>query len=182
MPHAEASITADAPLIVRLLLDARSEFRRVAEAVPNPGRGGAIGRLNPGSFIVAHVASRADRVWNVGAQDLEGDAWLAEAEAGSGAPRSTPLYAEAVAALDRAFERSADYIAALTVEAFDLPLVAGRRGQTHGDQLARCTGHIWAHAGELATLASLVGAPDLGLPGALAHSSSRVAKSARGDA
>ena len=172
MPPLEDSASPTAPLIVRLLLDARSEFRRVAEAVPNPGRGGALGRLNPGSFIVAHVASRADRVWNVAAQDLDGDAWLAAAEAASGAPRSTPDYTEALAALDRAFERSDRYIEALTVEAFSRPLVAGRRGQTVGDQLARCTGHIWAHAGELATIASLVGAPDLGLPGALPLSSS----------
>ncbi len=29
--------------------------------------------------------------------------------------------------------------------------------------------HLFAHAGELATIGSLVGAPDLALPGALAH-------------
>ncbi len=168
----DTRVETSPPLIVRLLLDARVEFRRVAEAVPNPARGGAIGRLNPGSFIVAHVATRADRVWNVAAQALEPDAWLEKASTGSGEPRSTPRYDEALAALDRAFARSEAYVAALTPSRFEDPLVAGRRGRTIGDQLARCTGHTWSHAGELAALGSLVGGPDLGLPGALLHSSS----------
>jgi hypothetical protein len=158
-------------LIVRLLLDAREEFRRVSEAVPNPGRGGAIGRLNAGSFIVAHIASQDDRVWNAGAQGLAGDAWLSDANAGHGAPRSTPDYVEALAALDRTFARSAPFLEALTETELDQPLSSDVPGRTIGAQLARSIGHTWAHAGELSALASLVGAPDLGLPGRLPHSS-----------
>jgi hypothetical protein len=158
-------------LIVRLLLDARDEFRRVAEAVPNPGRGGAIGRLNPGSFIVAHIASQDDRVWNVGAQGLKGDPWMRDANAGHGAPRSTPDYAEALAALDRAFARSTTFLEGLDEAELERPLSSGVPGRTVGAQLARSIGHTWAHAGELSALASLVGAADLGLPGRLPHSS-----------
>ena len=41
--------------------------------------------------------------------------------------------------------------------------------QTAGDLLARSVAHLFAHAGELSAIASLVGAPDLGLPGRLTH-------------
>ncbi len=163
-------------LVVRLLLDARDEFRRVAEAVPNPGRGGAIGRLNPGSFIVAHIATQDDLVWNVALQGLEPDAWLVAANAGHGAPRSTPDYDEALAALDRTFARSEATVTALAEEDLDRELSSSVPGRIVAAQLARSTAHTWSHAGELATLASLVGAPDLGLPGRLPRSSMRSAE------
>ncbi len=164
---------ADSLLVVRLLLDARDEFRRVAEAVPNPGRGGAIGRLNPGSFIVAHIATQDDLVWNVALQGLEPDAWLAAANASHGAPRSTPDYDEALAALDRTFARSEATVTALAEADLACEISSHVPGRTVAAQLARSTAHTWSHAGELATLASLVGAPDLGLPGRLPHSSGR---------
>lgn len=167
---------SDTPLlVVRLLLDAREEFLRVAEAVPNPGRGGAIGRLNPGSFIVAHIASQDDRVWNVAAQGFDADAWLVEANAGHGAPRSAPDYAQALAALRRTFARSTPFLERLTHEDLERAVASASGstppGRTIAAQLARSIGHTWAHAGELSALASLVGAPDLGLPGRLPHSS-----------
>ena len=159
-------------ILTALLHDARHEFLRAAEALPAPGRGGAIGRLNSGGWIVAHVARQDDAIWNVTLQGLDPDPWLAEQDVGYGSEPSTPPFDEALDALRRVLDRSREYIDGL--RSADLARVV-RHSAARGvddrlaDVLARQTGHMLTHAGELSALGSLVGAPDLGLPGRLQH-------------
>ena len=65
------------PTAVAMLLDARKQFARVADAVPVPAQAGAFARLSSGGWIVTHCAQQDDQDWNVAAQRLEPDAWLA---------------------------------------------------------------------------------------------------------
>ena len=156
------------PVVVRLLLDAYEAFAQAADNVPAPGRGGALGRLNSGGWIVAHVAEQQDRVWNSGVQRLPADDWIAlrANEVRSGAAPSEPPFDEAREALRRVCERAAAYLSTLDEAA----VVAGDAGgQALAEQAARSAAHIFVHAGELAAIASLVGAPDIALPGALLH-------------
>ena len=160
------------PLVVRMLLDAREEVARVADAAPASALAGAFTRLNPGSGIVAHLAGQDDSYWNVGAQGLEADAWLAAAVR-FGEPPSPLDHAEARAALDRSYARSLAYLEALDGSELDRVVLparrAGRRDQTVSDLLVRQAAHYFATAGELAAIASLAGAPDPGLPGRMMH-------------
>ena len=158
------------PLAVYLLLDAFAEFARAADSVPAPGRGGALGRLSAGSWIVAHVALHQDTSWNVRAQQLPDEEWLASwAEAlRSDTPPAIPPFMEARQALDRVFEQATRYLEGLTEEALAAPLPP-RPGTTEdswtvGGEIAHSIAHVFVHAGELATIASLVGAPDLDMP------------------
>ena len=162
---------ATQPLIVRLLLDAREEFARVAEAVPVPAQVAAFRRLNAGGWIVAHLALQDDQHWNAGAQQLEPDAWLTTANARYGASPSAPDFAEARAALDRSYARSLPYLGGLDGSHLDDVV---RRSKSFGDQtvsdlIVRQLAHYFALAGELSAIASLAGAPDLGLPGEMRH-------------
>ena len=165
------------PIAVRLLLDAQDEFARVVDLVPVPAQVGAFERLNPGGWIVAHIAEQDGQYWGVHAQGLEPDPWLAEAHVRYGDPGSAPNYAEARDALLRSFERSRPYLEGLLQQptsdvGFDRVVRqsrAGRGDQTIADLVALQLTHIWALAGELATIATLAGAPDARLPGALPH-------------
>jgi len=172
------------PRLVRLLWDAFDELERVAGALPAPGRGRAIGRLNAGSWIVAHLAKQQDDYWNVGVQGLDPDVWLLKQRVGFGDEPSVPDFAEAVAAFGRVRARAIPYLRALRGE--DLDAVVRRRPgssgeQTAGELLSRSVGHCFAHTGELAAIASLVGAPDLGVPARLMHSTGRGSAAAGAD-
>lgn len=154
-----------------MLLDAWEQFGRVVEAVPAPGQGGAIGRLNAGATIVAHVAQQQDWYWNRGGLGLDPDPWFAAADSTLDPP-PVPAYEDACAALRRAEERALPYLVGLTSAdldrtVFDPPNVGPLSVSALID---RSVAHLFAHAGELATVASLVGTPDLGLPGALRYS------------
>ena len=172
---ADATDAASArpPRLVRLLWDAWDELERVASAVPTPGRGRSIGRLNAGGWIVAHVAAQQDAYWCAGAQGLEPDAWLTDREVGFGAEPSVPDHAEALAAFARVRARAIPYLRSLRAADLDAPAPspdASGRAPTVGDLLARSVAHVFVHTGELTAIASLVGAPDLGAPGRLTHS------------
>ena len=172
-----ATAAGDLVGLVHLLLDAREQFARVADAVPVPAQHGAFRRLNAGGWIVAHIAAQDDQYWNVGAQGLEPDPWLASLDVGYGSPPSAPHYGEATTALRRSNERSREYIESLrdAAQAGELERVVRRSPAGFGDQtlrdlLVRQTAHDYALAGELSAIASLAGVPDLMLPGTLAHS------------
>lgn len=162
------------PARVLLVLDAWDQFNRAVDALPVPGQGSALGRLNAGRWIVAHVAEQQDQYWNVAAQHLEADPALAEGGERSGSAATSPLYDEARTALRRVQERALPFLLSLTGDG--LPAVVrtsrlpGRDDQNLPELLDRSAAHLFAHAGELATIASLVGAPDLGLPGQLRYS------------
>jgi hypothetical protein len=161
------------PAVVRLLLDAREEFVRVADSLPVPAQAGAFDRLSAGSWIVAHIAEQDDQYWGVHAQQLDADPWLVGASVKFGDPVSRPDYAEARAALDRSLARSQAYIEGLDGTQFDTVVRASRvpeRGdQTVVELVVRQAAHLFALAGELAALGSLAGADDPGLPGRLTH-------------
>jgi uncharacterized damage-inducible protein DinB len=164
---------AGPPLLVKMQLDALDELARVAEAMPEGARDGLVPGLNAAGWTLAHVADQQDQYWNVAGQGIEADPWLAEQRVAFGAPASRPPFAEARAALARVDERCRRYLEAVRRPDFDQVLRSSRARsteQTLGDLLARSVAHIFAHAGELATIASMSGAPDLGLPGALPRS------------
>ena len=159
------------PQDVRLLLDAWEQFGRVVEAVPAPGQGGAIGRLNAGATIVAHVARQQDWYWNSSGLGLDPDSWLAAWDSPGDPPR-VPAYEDACAALRRVEERALPYLVSLTSAVLDRVVYdpPGWGPLTVSALIDRSIAHLFAHAGELTALASLVGTPDLGLPGTLRYS------------
>jgi hypothetical protein len=178
LPRSMGAPTEDAPdlgappLLVRLLLDAREAFVRVADTVPVPAQAGAFDRLNSGGWIVAHIAGQDDQYWSVNAQGLEPDAWLAAAHVRYGDEASKPPYPEARAALDSAFARSRPYLQALRPADFGrvlTPRTESRGEQTAQDLVVRQLAHVYALAGELLAIASLAGAEDLSLPEPMAH-------------
>ena len=166
----QAAANARPPRLVRLLWDAWDELERVAAALPTPGQGRALGRLNAGSWVVAHVAQQQDAYWCTGAQGLEADTWLAGHEVGFGSEPSVPDYAEALETFGRVRARAIPYLRSLRDDDLDAVAPGAGGGQTVGDLLVRSVGHVFAHTGELAAIASLVGAPDFGVPGRLTHS------------
>ncbi len=157
-------------------LDALDELSRAADAMPKDARDQIVPHLNTAGWTIAHVTNQQDQYWNVAGQGLDPDSWLTEQRVAFGAPASRPPFTEARAALTRVDERCRSYLEAVRRPDFDQVL----RGleerpaqQTLGDMLARSVAHIFVHAGELATIASMSGAPDLSLPGALVRSSPR---------
>ena len=171
-------MTEQPPLASRLLLDALTEFTRVIKALPTPGRGGAIGRLNPGASTVLHVARDTTYLGSIAGRS-EVDPWVLEQLAGD----TPPSFDDACAAYDRARSQLASFFDTVTSE--DLARVpipepveglpAHLAGATLEYLLTRTAAHILVHAGEMSALASLVGAPDLGLPGAMAATRGSVA-------
>jgi hypothetical protein len=165
MPHQQ-------PLAARLLLDALGEFARVADALPAPGRGGAIGRLNSGTATVLHVTQRLSYLTSF-ATGSPVDPWVLEHLAPDAA---APPFEDARTALDRARAALTPALTSATTEELaripipePLPgFPPDLAGATLEYMVAHTAAHIFVHAGELSALASLVGAPDLGLPGAMA--------------
>ena len=164
------------PYLVALLLDAYAEFDRAIAALPAPGRGGAIGRLNPGALTVAHVAAQQDRYFNVAARGIEDDPWLAEFSRRAAEGAFAPPFGEASEAWTRVSAGVRPYLEGLTdagLESEVRQLEVWPWPPRVGELVARSIGHIFAHAGELAALGSLVGSPDLGLPGRLPNVTAR---------
>ena len=160
---------ADPPLLVKMQLDALDELARVADLMPQGARDGVVPGLNVAGWTLAHLAAQQDRYWNVAAQSLDSDAWLVGWRAADGAAAASPPFTDARDALARVDERCRSYLESVQRPDFDTAVSGGR---TLGDLLARSVAHIFAHAGELAAIASLWGAPDMGLPGALPRSNS----------
>ncbi|MYH41604.1 MAG: DinB family protein [Chloroflexi bacterium] len=164
---------AGPPLLVKMQLDALDELARVADAMPEGARDADVPGLNSAGWTLAHLATQQDQYWNVAGQSLEPDPWLAEQRATYGSEPAPIAFSDARAALARVDGRCRGYLEAVRRPDFDevqrRPPASGA-DQTLGDLLARSVAHIFAHAGELATLASMWGAPDMGLPGAMPRS------------
>ena len=88
------SSNASTSSLALLAIDALTEFERVVDAVPAPGRGGAIGRLNPAWWTVLHVIRQADFVQSF-ATGGKRDPWLVE----RGDDETAPPFDEVRAAL-----------------------------------------------------------------------------------
>lgn len=169
-PPAEVEANPNiAPLIVRLLLDARHEFQRTIDALPAPAASGAITRVHPGAVTIAEVANHEDRVWRVEAQRLAPDTWSGASITQRAPGQEIPTFDDAHAAYQRAVEGSASYLEGLRADDLARPLGAS----TVGAEAVRSAGLLFARAGELNALASLFEAPDIGLPGALARTAER---------
>jgi hypothetical protein len=144
-----------------LAIDALTEFERVVDAVPAPGRGGAIGRLNPAWWTVLHVVRQADFVQSFATGEAL-DPWIVE----HADDKTAPPFDDVRTALARTRKRLTGFCATATEEDLER-LTEQVKGVPLQQLLARTTAHLFAHAGELSALASLVGAPDLGLPGVM---------------
>lgn len=163
------------PLVARLLLDAAFEFGRTLENVPPPGRGGPIGRLSSAAWTIGHAAATLDAWVNdycASGEHEARDVWCREFDARS--PSTPAAFADAEAAFARVSERVARYLegvdhAALAAVARTRPgsFLAGQRVE---HILYRGVAHLFAHAGELSVVSSLLRRADLGLPGPLPNS------------
>ena len=162
------SSNASTSSLALLAIDALTEFERVVDALPAPARGGPIGRLNPAWWTVIHVTRQADFLQSF-ATGGERDAWVVE----HAEDQTAPPFDDVRAALARTRERLVAFCASASDEDLArVPLtepVEGFPRLAVGEQLrelvARTTAHVFVHAGELSALASLMGAPDLQLPG-----------------
>ncbi len=165
---------------MRLLFDAFDEFERVAEAIAGLDAGGApadgAGRLNSAGWIVAHVAKQQDHYWNAELQGLARDPWLEDQRVNFGDAPSAPDLAAAIEAFRRVRSRAIPWLRRLDASRLEEVVRRSpslRRDQSVSDLLSRSIGHLFAHAGELSAIASLAGAPDLGVPGRMTHSTRR---------
>jgi hypothetical protein len=168
------------PLIARLLLDAQSELARAADAVPEASRDAARDGLNAPGWVIAHAAFFHDVWLNVDAQGRESEAcdgwllaWFRRQRESGAVPAEAP-FADARLALGRVIERTTPLLASLSDEALERvpPRIEENgwpAGTTVGYLAARSVAHLFAHAAELNVLATASGAPDIGLPGRLAH-------------
>lgn len=159
------------PLAASLMIDALTEFARVVDALPAPGRGGAIGRLNPGLTTLLHITLQTSYIDQFASGDPV-DLWVVE----HAAAETPPPFSDAIEAFRRVHSSFASTFEGLTDDDLQrVPLPAPLEGLptflvglTLEYMVARTAAHTFAHAGELAALASLVGTADLGLPGAMA--------------
>jgi len=159
------------PLAARLMLDALAEFARVSDALPAPGRGGAIGRLNAGVVTVLHVTRRVGYLASF-ALGTPVDPWVLEHVAPD-AP--TPTFEAARAAFERARATVSPALTdatSATLARIPVPdpipgMPPELAGATLEYMVAHTAAHVFVHAGEMSALASLVGAPDLELPGVM---------------
>ena len=153
------------PLPVRLLLDAEEAMLATAEAIPAPGREGHIGSLSTPGGVMAHTAATHSHWfgWYLGDDE-------------SAQSRTVPDETGHAAGVER-FRASAALargpLEALDSDALTLPLqhIKGSQwdgyGLTNNYMVRRGIAHLYLHAGDLTVTGSLVGMPDLSLPGPL---------------
>ncbi len=168
-------------LLQRLFLDTQEEFLKAIDHVPNPGRGGAIGSLNPASWTIAHLASVQDAWINFFcAQDRTDpwlDEWFARVQQQGQTDATTPSFEDARSAFERVAANASRRVERWSWDEMEqranLPAAAPAdwRGNTRTYLVARSIAHAYIHAGELSVLAALMAAGDLGLPGDLRRSS-----------
>lgn len=162
------------PLVVRLLLDAQTEFAKVVDGVPDTTPPSP---LNAPGWVVAHATFFHDCWVNGDAQGKpkdEWDSWLvdwADRQRDSRADALVTDLGKARAALHRILPVATEFLSSLSEN--DLERVppyeegAWPAGTTVGYLVARATAHLFAHASELNVIATAAGVPDAGLPGPL---------------
>ncbi|GMU41155.1 MAG: hypothetical protein AMXMBFR23_20210 [Chloroflexota bacterium] len=158
---------ASASMVAALLRDGYVELRRTFAALPLPALTGEIVSLNPGSYTALHTLAREDRFWNVLAQRRDADPFVGSFD--FRAPPAPVPPSEVLDAMGRTLATADAWLASLDAAALGAAIEAGRTRGPIGVQVARSAAHVFSHAGELQSVGSLAGAPDLGLPGALAH-------------
>lgn len=158
------------PVVAALLRDAFVEVRRAAVVTPLPAATGAMDRLNPVSYTLAHLLQREDRLWNQRARGGGPTPALA-ALLPDGLPADArPLpWGECLDALDHVEAAVGPWLATLTPEAGATPMTWRDAPSSYAAQVARSAAHLFSHAGEMMAHASLYGVADIGQPGPLAH-------------
>lgn len=154
------------PLAVRLLLDAEDAILRAADAIPAPGREGHLGPLSAPGGVMAHLAWTHD-LWS--GQFVGG----LPTRARTTRPDDT-TYREGVEGFRHAADRVRPGLLGLDPNAIhELAHLEDTRfaGQSlsKGYMVLRGVAHLFTHAGDLTVVGSLVGMPDLSLPGPLAR-------------
>lgn len=155
------------PAVAALARDAFEEIRRIAVSSPTPAVTGAMDRLNPVSYTLAHALSREDRLWNQVAQGNEPNpallAVIPEGLPGNAAPLP---WGECLEALDSVEAEAGRWLATATPEVGATPM-KWRDDSSYAAQIGRSAAHLFSHAGEMMAHASLYGVGDLGMPGRL---------------
>lgn len=176
----------ETPLIVRLLLDAQSEFVCAADAVPAEARDVRNGKLNAPGWVVAHAGFFHDVWMNADARGTPPPdacdpwlrAWFGRQRGAARGPIATP-FDEARAALDRAVAKADPFVRLLDDSALDVVPAyedgAWPPGTTVGYFVARDIAHLFAHASELNVITTSAGGTDAGLPGRMPNTSGREA-------
>ncbi|MCK9496481.1 MAG: DinB family protein [Dehalococcoidia bacterium] len=165
-------------LLQRLFLDAQEEFLKAIDHVPNPGRGGPIGGLNPAGWTVMHLAAW-QHAWiggtALGAPPDEGTRAWVEGSQAQPVVEHTPPYDVAHGHFERIAEQTSRWVESWSWEGLLEPasVEAPNRpwaGATRAYLVARSIAHAFVHAGDLTVVAALMARGDLGLPGDLRHS------------
>lgn len=148
--------------------------------MPPPGRGGPIGRLSSAARTVGHAATALDAWVNdycTGGGASARDEWCVEFDSRppTTGPASAPVgFADAEAAFARVTERTARYLEGIDHASLAAPATTGPGSHLEGQRVAhllyRGVAHLFAHAGELSVVSSLLRRADLGLPGPLPQS------------
>ena len=150
------------PLVDQLRFT-RSEWLRGLKGVSEEGAARHFGPMNSIGWIVGHLTWQEQRYLLDRPQGI----MLREdiqKEFFSGAPMTTPSFAEMLKAW-RAITRAADpFLDQLTTEKLlvDLPFNGKRSGQSQGSAIRRMTYHYWFHIGEIQAIRQQI--DNAGLP------------------
>jgi len=154
----------DSP-ITRLTIDAVNDFQRTVNAVPAPGLGGAIGRLNSVRATIVHVIHQLNSVVSI-ISEIEQPAHFDEEIENIDFHKLTSV-------LNFHSEKTIILCKNLTsielrqpVQTSELAIIPSQYHGTSCEQLlAWTTAHLFTHTGEISTIAFLMGAQNITLPG-----------------
>ncbi|HTD63339.1 MAG TPA: DinB family protein [Verrucomicrobiae bacterium] len=150
------------PLVDQLRFT-RSEWLRGLRGVTEEGAAQHFGPMNSIGWIVGHLAWQEQRYLLHRPQRIMPREDI-QKEFFSGAPMTTPSFAEMLKAW-RAITRATDpFLDQLTTEKLlvDLPFNGKRSGQSQGSAIRRMTYHYWFHIGEIQAIRQQI--DNAGLP------------------
>ncbi|TMC75631.1 MAG: DinB family protein [Chloroflexi bacterium] len=149
------------PLVDQLRFT-RSEWLRGLDGVSEEDAKRHFGQMNSIGWIVGHLTWQEQRYLLHRPQGIMLRQDIQD-EFASGAPMSTPSFAEMLAAW-RTITAAADpFLDSLTTDKLlvDLPLNGQTSGQTQGSAIRRLTYHYWFHIGEILSIRQILGQKDL---------------------
>ena len=149
------------PLVDQLRFT-RSEWLRGLDGVTEEDAARHFGQMNSIGWIVGHLTWQEQRYLLHRPQGIMLRQDIQDRLA-SGAPMSTPSFAEMLEAW-RTITAAADpFLDTLTTDQLlvDLPLNGQTSGQTRGSAIRRLTYHYWFHIGEILSIRQILGQKDL---------------------
>ena len=160
----ETIFNNDSPLTL-LAIDAVRDFQRTVSSVPAPGLGGSIGRLNSVRSTIIHIINQLDSVITI-ISETEQSAHLDEQLETSNFDKLTTLlnfYSEKTITLCKKITNT-DLTQPIQIS--DQSIIPSQYNGASCEQLFAWTAaHLFTHTGEIATIAFLMGAKDIKLPG-----------------